>query len=187
MTAEPPKECPTSSRTSRMLSGLRPWMKGERPVAPVALGISESEVVEPQHSDAVAGELLADSARGRAVLAEGEAVGEYSPPANLTNRNVDDAGQQGSGLARETDAFSHAGSAPVRPTALRHGEDQLSAHRANVDDATRGHGPLVDHIQSYRWAPLAGERLRSFGAPRGSVDGVAVRNEVYSRRRSDSA
>ena len=41
---------------------------GERTVAPVALGITESEIVETQHADALAGELFADPARGRAVL-----------------------------------------------------------------------------------------------------------------------
>ena len=63
---------------------------GERPVTPVTLGVAQAEVVEAEHADALAGELLADPARGRAVLAEGEAVGEDAPSAQLALREVDD-------------------------------------------------------------------------------------------------
>ncbi len=52
---------------------------GERAVTPVALGVAESEVVEAEHADALAGQLLADAARRGRVLAEGEAVGEDAP------------------------------------------------------------------------------------------------------------
>ena len=62
----------------------------EGPVAPVALGVAEAEVVEAQHADALGGQLLAHPARGGAVLAEGEAVGEDAPPADLAVGEVDD-------------------------------------------------------------------------------------------------
>ncbi len=55
----------------------------KRAIAPVALRVPESEVVEPQHPDAFSGELLADSARCRRVLAEGETVCEDAPSANF--------------------------------------------------------------------------------------------------------
>ena len=72
---------------------------GERPVAPVALGVAQTEVVEAQHADALAGQLLADPARGRAVLAEGEAVGEDAPAAHLAFGEIDETRQGGSGGA----------------------------------------------------------------------------------------
>ena len=81
---------------------------GERPVTPVALGVAQAEVVEAEHADALAGELLADPARGRGVLAEREAVGEDAPPAHLALRQIDETRQDGSGGAREADALGHA-------------------------------------------------------------------------------
>ena len=81
---------------------------GERPVAPVPLGVTQPQVVEAQHADALGGELLADPARRGAVLAEGEAVGEDAPPAHLGFGEVDEARQGGAGGAGEPDALGHA-------------------------------------------------------------------------------
>ena len=79
----------------------------ERPVAPVPLGVAQAEVVEAQHADALAGQLLADPARGRAVLAEREAVGEDAPPAHLAFGEIDETRQRGPGGAGEADALGH--------------------------------------------------------------------------------
>ena len=81
---------------------------GERPVAPVALGVAQAEVVEAQHADALAGELLADPARCRAVLAEGEAVGEHAPSAHLALGTSMRPAKRWPGGADETDALCHA-------------------------------------------------------------------------------
>ena len=58
-------------------------------------GVTQTEVVEAQHPDAFAGQLLADAARGRAVLAEGEPVGEDAPAPHLAFGQVDDTRQVG--------------------------------------------------------------------------------------------
>ena len=70
--------------------------------------MAEAEIVEAEHADALAGELLADPARRRAVLAEGEAVGEHTPSAQLAVGKVDDTGQDGPGGAGKGDALGHA-------------------------------------------------------------------------------
>ena len=67
----------------------------ERAVTPVALGVTEPDVVEAEHPDALAGQLLADAAGSGAVLAQGEAVGEHAPAADRRLGLVDDARQQG--------------------------------------------------------------------------------------------
>ena len=80
----------------------------ERPVAPVAVGVAQADVVEAQHPDALAGELLADAARGGAVLAEGEPVGEDAPAPQLAFGQIDETRQGGAGGAGELDALGHA-------------------------------------------------------------------------------
>src|SRR6266508_2670488 len=125
MTAAPPKECPTSSRTSRPDSFMNRtawavsatlWEKG--PVAPVALGVAQPEIVEAEHPDALTGQLLADPAGGRAVLAQGEAVREHCPATDCGRRMVDQTSQPGPAQAREPDALGHVGH-PPRPGRVR--------------------------------------------------------------------
>src|ERR1700730_6269570 len=85
----------------------------ERPVAPVALGVAQAEVVEAEHADALTCELLTDPARSRAVLAQCEAVGEdtpspdLAPSADLALGEIDETCQGGSGGAGEPDALGH--------------------------------------------------------------------------------
>ena len=69
----------------------------ERPVAPVALGVAQAEVVEAEHADALAGKPFADPASSRAVLAECEAMGEDTPSADLALGEIDETCQGGSG------------------------------------------------------------------------------------------
>ena len=76
---------PRRLQEARGLGGVGDLV-GEGAVAPVTLGVAEPEVVEAQHPDALRGKLLADPRRGRAVLAEREAVGEDSPAAALADR-----------------------------------------------------------------------------------------------------
>ncbi len=80
---------------------------GEGAVAPVALGVPQPEVVEAQHADPLAGQLLADPAGGRGVLAEGEPVGEDPPAPDPALRVVDQTGESGAAGAREPHAFCH--------------------------------------------------------------------------------
>jgi hypothetical protein len=88
------------------LHGVRNLV-GERTVAPVALGVTESEVVEAEHSDALAGQLLADPARSGAVLAQCEAMGEHSPAADRAFGEVDETSQAGPARAGEPHPFGH--------------------------------------------------------------------------------
>ena len=87
---------------------------GERPVAPVALGVAEPEVVEAQHPDALARQLLADPAGGRAVLAQREAVGEHAPSPGRALGVVDQPGKPRSARAGEPDPLAHVGILPDR-------------------------------------------------------------------------
>jgi hypothetical protein len=80
----------------------------ERTVAPVTLGTTEAEIVEAQHPDALACELLADPTGGGTVLAEREAVGEDGPSAQVTFGKIDEARQCRPRGARKSDALGHA-------------------------------------------------------------------------------
>ena len=126
---------------------------GERPVAPVPFGVAKAQVVEAQHADALAGELLADPARCRAVLAEREAMGEDAPTAHLAFRHIHQARQDGAGGARKADAFGHAWLADQLGVELGH-------HAANaVLPVDRGAADEFAH-QS-RVGRVAPQRLRA--------------------------
>src|SRR5215213_4311688 len=72
------------------LSGVL-YLVGERAVAPVAFRVAESKVVEAEHADALAGQLLADAARCGRVFSEGESVRKDTPTPNGSGGIVDDA------------------------------------------------------------------------------------------------
>src|SRR3712207_5544888 len=88
------------------LSGVFDLVR-ERPVAPVALGVAKSEVVEAEHADALAGQLLADAAcRGR-VFSEGEPVGKDAPTPDGSRGMIDKAREPWSARTGEPHAFGH--------------------------------------------------------------------------------
>ncbi len=110
---------------------------GERSVAPVPVGLTEAEVVEAEHADALARELFTDPARGRGVLAKREAVGEDPPSAYLALRDVDEARQGGPGGAGEFHALGHRVILSARGERFSFGEllehKQLFAHHHQID------------------------------------------------------
>jgi hypothetical protein len=83
------------------------YLVGERAVAPVALGVAKPEVVEAEHANALAGQLLADAARRGGVLPESEPVGKDAPSPDGSLRMVDKACEPWSARTREPDAFGH--------------------------------------------------------------------------------
>src|SRR6185312_8739566 len=100
------------------------------------------QVVEAQHADALAGELLAYPARGRAVLAEGEAVCEDTPPPQLSLGQVDQTGQHRAGGTRKPDALRHALADQLRVELRDHpAEPVLPVHGRAADKLT--HQPCV--------------------------------------------
>jgi hypothetical protein len=93
----------------------------EPTIAPVTLGPAESQVVEAQHPDALAGQLLAHPTGSGTVHAECEAVGEHAPPADMALWVVDQTSQPGTARARKPDTLGHVAH-PRRPaTAVRDG------------------------------------------------------------------
>jgi hypothetical protein len=126
MTAAPPKVCPTSRdltagplHEADRLSGVV-YLVGKRAVTPVALGVAKSEVVEAEHADALAGQLLADAARRGRILSEGEPVGKDAPSPDGSLRMVDEACEPWSARTHEPHAFGHRDivADPVRTLAI---------------------------------------------------------------------
>ena len=99
----------------RRLGGVGDLVR-ERAVAPVALGVTEPEVVEAQHPDTLAGQLLADPARSGAVLAQGEAVGEHAPAPDRALGLVDQTSQPRPARAGEPHPLGHVVRVPCPVT-----------------------------------------------------------------------
>src|SRR6266496_3068963 len=205
MTAAPPKECPTSSRTSRpdsfmnrTASAVFGDLVGKGPVAPVALGIAEPEIVEAEHPDALAGQLLADPAGGGALLAKGEAVREHAPATDRGYRVVDQTSQLGPARARKPDTLGHVGH-PPRPgmgALTGHGTDskQMSAFCMRLSDGLWHELCDLEHLYPdgmATWLIVLGreqaqvdDRRRCVGGSCGSSAGFLLAWDAWSARRS---
>ena len=153
---------------------------GERPVAPVALGVAETEVVEAQHADALAGELLADPAGGRAVLAEREAVRENAPSAHLALGDVDTSRQRWPGGARELDTLGHRLTDQLRVERRRPSGGCRRASRPRCRRRARASSVASSHDAAHRLLGLherrlPADQLADVAAPLLDADGLARR------------
>ena len=128
----------------------------ERTVTPVAGRLPEAQRVEAQHPDALAGQLLADSAGRGTVLAQCEPVYEDPPPAALALWVVDEARQGGSTAAGERDALchahhpvtAHAGTTHIRRIATVDSREDPLRSGAGAETATQELPGIVDRLEA---------------------------------------